>query len=97
MHVISRKALREFWVEHPDAEQPLRAWSAEAKNASWTQPAEVKAKYGSASILQSGRVVFNIAGNKFRLVVQINYEYFTVYIRYVGTHKDYDKIDAQSI
>lgn len=97
MHVISRKAIREFWGEHPDAEQPLKAWFAEAKIASWTQPADVKAKYGSASILQGGRVVFNIAGNKFRLVVQINYEHFTVYVRYVGTHKDYDKIDAQSI
>lgn len=97
MHVISRRRLREFWADHPDAEQPLKAWFAEAAAATWRQPPDVKEKYGSASILPEGRVVFNVGGNKYRLVARINYESGTVFIRFVGTHKDYDKIDARSI
>lgn len=97
MRVISRKALIEFWGKHPDAEQPLRAWFFEAKNASWKTPTNIKALYGNASIIANNRVVFNIGGNKFRLVVKINYKYFIVYIRFVGTHAEYDKIDVKTI
>lgn len=97
MRVISRKSLKAFWTREPAAEQELKAWFAEAENASWTKPSDVKAKYGSASILRDGRVVFNICGNNYRLVVWINYEFFIVYIRFVGTHKEYDAIDAQTI
>jgi len=99
MRVISRKILREFW-EIParrDAEQPLKAWLAEAKHASWEKPADVKKKYGNASILRNNRVVFNIAGKKYRLVVKTHYNTGTVYIRFIGTHADYDQIDAENV
>ncbi len=97
MHVISRKALLEFWTKHPDAEQALRAWYREAKAATWTSPAEVRRRFAFASVLGAERVVFNIGGNKYRLVARINYAYATVYIRFVGTHAEYDAIDAESI
>jgi mRNA interferase HigB len=86
-----------FWKSHPDAEQPLLSWHEQVKHADWQTPAEVKAAFGSASILRGGRVVFNIAGNKYRLVAWINHPYRVVYIRFVGTHKQYDQIDAQNI
>ena len=97
MRIISRKRLVDYWVENPRAEQQLKAWCAEASNASWESPNEVKSDYANASILKDGRVVFNICGNEFRLVVWINYEFFTIYIRFVGTHKEYDNIDAETI
>lgn len=97
MRIISKKSLIDYWVEVPAAKSELENWHAEAKDADWATPAEVKAKYGNASILKDGRVVFNICGNKHRLVVWINYEFRTVYIRFLGTHKEYDAIDAQTI
>lgn len=97
MRVIAKKVLREFWERYPDSEQQLRAWYAEAKNAAWQTPADVKALYGTASILKDSRVIFNICGNKYRLVVKINYPYQVIYIRFVGTHKEYDAIDAETI
>jgi mRNA interferase HigB len=97
MRVIARRTLKEYWVRCPDTELELKAWFAEAEHAQWRTPAEVKAKYGSASILKGGRAVFNICGNKYRLVVWINYAFGVVYIRFVGTHKEYDAIDAQTI
>lgn len=97
MRVIARKTLSDFWSEHPSAERPLRAWFREAIEASWADPMDVKKAYRSASILQDGRVVFNIHGNSFRLVVWVNYDYKTVYIRFVGTHAEYDEIDAQTV
>lgn len=75
----------------------MEAWYAEARHAEWATPADVKAKYGNASILKEGRVVFSICGNEYRLVVWINYEFFTVYIRLIGTHAEYDDINAQTI
>ena len=97
MRVISRKRLVEFWTREPAAEQELKAWFAEAENATWTKPSDIKAKYGSASILKEGRVVFNICGNNYRLIVKINYRSFTIYVRFIGTHEEYDDIDAQTI
>jgi mRNA interferase HigB len=97
MHVISRKKLKDYWQEKPEAEGELKAWYAEACNADWKSPAELKVKYGTASILKAGRVVFNICGNKYRLVVRINYQFAMVYIRFIGTHKEYDKINAEKI
>lgn len=97
MRIISKKALRDFWTREPAAQAELEAWHAEAKQASWKTPAQIKDKYGSASILKSGRVVFNICGNSYRLVAWINYDFFTIYIRFIGTHKEYDEIDAQTI
>lgn len=97
MRIIARKTLIEFWTANPRSEEQLRAWYAEAAAASWTTPAVVKTKYGNASILKDGRVVFNICGNEYRLVVRINYDFYTIYIRFIGTHQEYDKIDAQTI
>ncbi len=96
--IISRKKLREFWDDRfPDSEQALKAWYAEAKNADWQSPTDIKAQYGNASILKGGRVVFNICGNKYRLIVKIHFPASIVYIRFVGTHKQYDDIDAGTI
>jgi mRNA interferase HigB len=89
MRVLSRKTLRNFWEQsrYQDAEQPLKAWFREALSARWASPAQVKAACRSASIVGNTRVVFNIAGNKYRLVVQVNYRYGVVYIRFIGTHR----------
>ncbi|MFO7750418.1 MAG: type II toxin-antitoxin system HigB family toxin [Desulfobacteraceae bacterium] len=80
-----------------DARGPLEAWYHEAKKAQWASPAEIKEQYRSASILKDNRVVFNIAGNKYRLIVKINYHSKTVFVRFIGNHKEYDKIDAEVI
>ena len=97
MRVISKRTLKDYWERESAAKTPLEAWHAEAKNAEWSSPADVKTQYGAASILKDGRVVFNIGGNKYRLVVWINYDFFTIYVRFVGTHREYDEIDAQTI
>jgi len=97
MRVIAISTLRNFWKDHPDAEQPLKAWYAEAENATWTQPADIKAQYRSASVLKNRRVVFNIKGNDYRLIVAIAYKLQIVYVKFVGTHKEYDAIDAETV
>lgn len=97
MRIISVSTLREFWLIHPAAAEPLKAWYHETKTASWQNPAELKQQFGSASILQNGRVVFNIAGNKFRLIVDLNFKFQIVFIKFVGTHSEYNKIDAQTV
>jgi len=97
MHVISIKKLREFWERFPDSEEALKSWYAEAEDASWRDPADIKAQHRSASILKGSRVVFNICGNKYRLVVHVLYPFHTIYIRFVGTHKEYDMIDAEIV
>ena len=97
MRIIAKKPLIEFWKSHSQAEQPLKAWHAEAKNAQWQSPDDIKKRYPNASILHDNRVVFNISGNTYRLIVKIHYNTGVVYIRFVGTHAEYDKIDAGSI
>lgn len=97
MRVIALATIRDFWAIHPDAEQPLRAWYLEAKSAEWENPAQLKSQYKTASVLKNGRVVFNIAGNKYRLVAAISYKHQVIFIKFAGTHKDYDRIDAQNI
>jgi mRNA interferase HigB len=99
MHVIKPKTLIEFYEQprYRDAKGPLEMWVYEAKRAQWESPADVKASYRSASILKGNRVVFNIAGNKYRLVVRVNYDSKTVFVRFVGTHREYDRIDAEVI
>ncbi len=97
MRVIAKKILREFWEKHHDSEEPLKTWYKEAWKATWTSPTDIKAQYTKASILKSGRVVFNICGNKYRLIVDINYIRQWVFIRFIGTHHDYDKIDADKV
>lgn len=97
MRVISRKWLNELSRRHADAKPGRDAWFHEAEGADWANPAQVKAQYATASILRNGRVVINIGGNKYRLVVRINYSYRVVYIRFAGTHSEYDQIDAEEI
>lgn len=89
--------MREFAARHPSADMSLRAWFHEAKQARWASPVDIKRQYGSASILKDNRVVFDICGNKYRLLVKINYPAHIVYIRFVGTHSDYDNIDAEAV
>jgi mRNA interferase HigB len=97
MRIIARKTLRTFWQRHPDAEQALRAWYHDAQHAVWTTTNDIRQVYAIASIIANNRVVFNIRGHHYRLVVAINYAYQIVYIRFVGTHHDYDQIDTATI
>ncbi|AVQ89165.1 type II toxin-antitoxin system HigB family toxin [Plesiomonas shigelloides subsp. oncorhynchi] len=97
MKIIAIKTLRDFWTANPDAEQPLKAWVDEASKAEWKSPAEIKEQYRSASILKNRRVVFNIKGNNYRLIVAIAYQRGWVFIKFIGTHKEYDKIDAETV
>ena len=100
MRVIAKRTLREFWESAPkyaDAEDPLRSWYREAKQATWQTPAHVKEQYRNASILKNNRTVFNIAGNNYLLVVKINYHLHIIFIRFIGTHQEYDSIDVETI
>lgn len=97
MHVVSVKMLREFWEGHAESESALRAWFREAKAASWKSFADIKACHRSADCLAGNRVVFDIKGNHFRLVARIHYKAGRVYIRFIGTHAEYDKINAETI
>jgi mRNA interferase HigB len=100
MRIIAKRTLRQFWEAHrrgAEAKTALQVWYSTVKHADWANPTDVKATYGDASILKNRRVVFNIAGNKFRLVVIINYSHRVVYIRFVGTHKEYDEVDAERV
>ena len=98
-NIISLKTLKEHWLKpgRDDSEQQLRAWYQEARKATWKTPNEIKQQYKSASIVGNNRVVFNICGNKYRLVVKINYKAEWIFIRFVGTHKEYDRIDVTKI
>jgi mRNA interferase HigB len=99
MRIIAVSTLKLFWEQpaYRDAESPLRTWIKVTKAARWQTPQEVRATFNSADILKGGRMIFDIGGNKYRLVTQINYAYCVVYIRFVGTHRQYDQIDAQTI
>lgn len=97
MRIISRRALRDFWGKHADAEQPLRSWFDDVKRAKWRGPSDIKAVYRNASFVGNNRVVFNIKGNDYRLIVAISYTVGIVYIRFVGSHSQYDRIDAATI
>ena len=100
MRIIALATLKSFLnrsAAHADAREPVMAWYRQVKAADWSTPADIKRDIRSASILKDGRAVFNIAGNKYRIVVWINYDYRVVYIRFIGTHRQYDRVDAQSI
>lgn len=97
MRIISKKTLRDFWAKHTDAEQSLKAWHAKTKLANWETSTDIKEDYRNASFVASNRVIFNIKGNKYRLVAAVNYDFGVIYIRFVGSHKEYNKIDATSI
>lgn len=97
MHVVSVKILREFWISHADSQAALQTWYQEAKAASWKSFDDIKKRYRSADCLPGNRVVFNIKGNHYRLVVHIHYNTSRIFVRFVGTHKEYDKIKAETI
>ena len=97
MRIIAIVTLKAFWSKHPRAETPLRAWYAEASRANWAAPAQIKVAYRDASFIGNKRVIFNIKGNDYRLVVAVHYDRCRMFIRFVGTHSEYDKIDAAKI
>lgn len=97
MRIITKGTLRDFWEKHPTASLPLQVWYKETQEADWKTPNDVKAQHGNASIVGSNRIVFNIKGTDFRLIAAINYATGIVYIRFIGTHKEYDRIDATTI
>ncbi|MCF8299281.1 MAG: type II toxin-antitoxin system HigB family toxin [Melioribacteraceae bacterium] len=95
--IIAKKTLREYWKKHSDCEQYLKTWYETARNWNWKNPNEVKKTYANASMLQNNRVVFNIKGNSYRLIVKFNYEREWAFIGFIGTHAEYDKINAETI
>jgi mRNA interferase HigB len=97
MRIISRKILRIFWTKHADAEVPIRAWFAHTSRATWRTMTEIKADFATASIIDNERVVFNIGGNKYRLVVKVWFPGRAVWVKFVGTHRRYDKIDVTKL
>ena len=97
MKIVSVKILKVFWVNNPDSEQQLKAWVDEVKQAQWSQPADIKGKYRSASVIKNRRIVFNIKGNDYRLIVAVAYQFGAVYIKFIGSHKQYDAINAETI
>lgn len=97
MRIISRNTLREFWQKHSDAEESLKAWFHDVSCSNWESPTDIKLIYANASIIANNRVVFNIKGNRYRLVVHVRYDIGIVFIRFLGNHQEYDKIDATII
>ena len=95
--IIAKRTIREFWGKHPDSKDYLETWHETVKGANWQSPNEIKEFYATISILKNSRVVFNIKGNQYRLVAKINYQRQWLFIRFIGTHKEYDKIDSNSI
>lgn len=97
MKIVAISTLRNFWTRNPDAEQPLRAWHDEARHARWKIPQDIRNHYASASFVGRNRVVFNIKGNDYRLIVAVAYRFQAVYIKFVGTHTQYNRIDAATV
>lgn len=97
MQIIARRTLRQFWEHHPRAETPLRTWFAQVSAADWSTPAAIRADFGSVDFVGDNRAIFDIGGNKYRLIVRISYEYRRVLIKFVGTHAEYDAIDPETV
>ena len=97
MRIIAKKTLRDFWERHPDSEQSLKAWYLEFREAEWATPAQLKDLYSSASILVNNRVVFDVGGNKYRLIVWTRYQQNMVYIKWLGTHAEFDHVNAEKV
>ncbi|MEO6833601.1 MAG: type II toxin-antitoxin system HigB family toxin [Chitinophagaceae bacterium] len=97
LRIIAKKILRDFWETHPDTEQQLKSWFQETAKSNWKTPEDIKKEYLSASFLAENRVIFNIKGNHYRLIVRINYDYAMIWIRFVGTHAEYDKMSSKTI
>lgn len=95
--IVAKRTIREFWEKHPDSKEYLETWHETVKGANWRNPNEIKEFYSTVSILKNSRIVFNIRGNHYRLVAKINFEKQWLFIRFIGTHKDYDNIDADNI
>ncbi|ALO17244.1 mRNA interferase HigB [Salinivirga cyanobacteriivorans] len=95
--IFAKSTLRKFWEKHPDSEQYLKTWYETATSSNWKSPNDVKKSYAHASILKDGRIVFNIKGNDYRLVVKFRFDKQLGFVRFIGTHSDYDKIDANTI
>jgi mRNA interferase HigB len=97
LRIIAKKILRDFWTIHKDCEQQLKSWHQEASKAEWKNLNELKAEYPNTSILSDNRVFFNIKGNSYRLIIKMNFDYPMIWIRFIDTHPEYDKIDATKI
>ncbi len=97
MRVVAKKILREFWQVHADSEENLKTWYKEAINATWNSPNDIKNEYARVSILKNNRAIFDICGNKYRLIVRIQYKRQWIFIRFIGTHNEYNKVDANNI
>ncbi len=97
MHIVKKRTLQNYWEKIPETQQQLQAWYSEAKAATWKTPQDILARFPTADILKAGRVIFNICGNRFRLIVKIRYDIGRIFVRFIGTHKEYDKVDAETI
>jgi len=97
MRVIAKRTLKLFWQQHANAEAPLKLWFALVAKASWSGPADIRAQFGTADFVADNRVIFDIGGNKYRLVVHVSYRFGRVLIKFIGTHKDYDQIDPETV
>ncbi len=97
MRVLAKKILREFWEKNPDTTEQLKSWYQEATKSQWPNPNFIKSEFPNARIISNNRVIFNIKGNQYRLVVKVNYKYQMIYIRFIGTHDAYDKLDMKTI
>jgi mRNA interferase HigB len=95
--IFAKSTLRDFWNKHPDSEQYLKTWYDTAMSSEWKTPNDVKLTYANASILKNSRIVFNIKGNSYRLVVKFNFEKQWIFIRFIGTHLEYNAIDSNTI
>jgi mRNA interferase HigB len=97
MRVISKASLVRFWVKHPNSKQALQTWFEDVSHAKWSRPQDIKARHANASFVGSNRVVFNIKGNDYRLIAAVAYRFSAVYIKFVGTHQQYDAVDAATV
>lgn len=97
MRIIALKTIKEFWNKHPETEQQLRAWYDEVKKADWRKPNDLLREFPNVRVIKNDRAIFNVKGNKYRLVIAVKYDFKIVYIRFIGTHKEYDKINAEEI
>lgn len=97
MKIVAIGTLRRFWQRYPDSEQPLKSWYGEAKHANWTTPQQIRNRYASASFVGKNRVVFNLKGSDYRLIVAVAYRFQAVYIKFAGTHAEYNRVDAGTV
>jgi mRNA interferase HigB len=97
MRIFNKSTLKDFWLKHPDCEQALRSWYSDTKNADWSSTHDIKNDYRTADFIGDNRVIFNIKGNNYRLIVKIFYDRKICYVKFIGTHAEYDKIDALTV